>query len=140
VGEDGARSGSVLGTALAAVAAFAAGAVAGMALGGSVGAVHGERVRNTLNRLRRAPKPVPPEEIEREVQAALREDEATRDLDIGVTVSENGLVELTGVVTTPMARRAAGDVARAVPSVLVVVNRILLRETDLPHPFSRRPV
>jgi hypothetical protein len=45
-------------------------------------------------------------------------------------------------VSDALARRAAGDVARAVPGVDVVVNRILLSGIDLPPtpatPASRR--
>jgi osmotically-inducible protein OsmY len=66
----------------------------------------------------------------------LHGDEATSDLDIEVQVGEPGLVELTGVVSDAVVRRVAADVARAVPGVEVVVNRILLRDPDTP-PVSK---
>jgi osmotically-inducible protein OsmY len=44
-----------------------------------------------------------------------------------------GLIELTGVASDALVRRAAADIARAVPGVEVVVNRILLRGTDFPR-------
>lgn len=134
----GDRSGSALGIAVTAIAAFAVGAMAGMVLGGSVGAVHGQRVRDTLDRVRGARRPMPAREVERAVRAALREDEATRDLDVDVHVADNGLVELTGVVSDAMVRRAAADVARAVPGVTVVVNRVLVRPNEPPQPAPAR--
>jgi hypothetical protein len=43
-------------------------------------------------------------------------------------------------VSDALVRRAAADIARAVPGVEVVVNRILLRETDLPpKPTKQAP-
>lgn len=131
--DDESRGGSVLGIVLTAVAAFAVGAVAGMALGGAVGAVHGGRVRETIGRIGRgARKPAPSAaELEQAVLAALRDDEATSDLDLGVQVVEPGLVELTGVASDATLRRVAADIVRAVPGVDVVVNRVMLRGT--PH-------
>jgi osmotically-inducible protein OsmY len=129
-----ARSGSVLGIVVTAVAAFAVGTFAGMALGGAVGAVNGGRVRDTFGKLRRVRKGVPPEELEQAVLVALHEDEATSDLDLHVHVADGGLVELTGVVSDATLRKVAGDVARAVPGVEVVVNRIMLRAGERPAP------
>lgn len=116
----------VLGIVLTAVGAFAIGTAAGMALGGSVGAVHRGRVRDTFGRLSRGARRVP-EDLAQAVTAALREDEATSDLDVHVQIGDQGLVELTGVVSDATVRRVAADVARAVPGVEVVVNRIMLR-------------
>lgn len=124
--DDETRGASVLGIVLTAVGAFAIGAAAGMALGGSIGAVHGGRVRDTFGRLGRGGR-VAPEDLGQAVLAALREDEATSDLDIHVHVADQGLVELTGVVSDATVRRVAADVTRAVPGVEVVVNRIMLR-------------
>jgi osmotically-inducible protein OsmY len=75
------------------------------------------------------------------VLAALREDEATSDLDVHVQAVEPGLIELTGVVTDATLRRIAADVARSVPGVEVVVNRIMTRHGG-PAPAGRpgRPV
>jgi osmotically-inducible protein OsmY len=126
VGQDQ-RSESVIGTIVMAVAAFTLGTAAGMVLGSAVGAVHGRRVRDTLGRIRRR-RTKAPADLEQAVRDALREDEATSDLDIEVQMAEVGLVELTGVVSDAVVRRVAADVARAVPGVEVVVNRILLRD------------
>lgn len=131
--EDGA-----LGLALMAVAGFAVGVLAGAVLGGSVGGLHPERVKRALTRLSRGAPPPTPEELERAVREALRADEATRDLDLEVHAAAEGLIELTGSVADALARRAAGDIARGVPGVDVVVNRILLKGSDLPPPASRR--
>jgi osmotically-inducible protein OsmY len=125
---------------LTAVGAFAIGAAAGMALGGAVGAVHRGRVRDTFGRLGRGARPSP-DDLARAVLAALREDEATSDLELDVHVAEPGLVELTGVVSDATVRRVAGDVTRAVPGVEVVVNRIMLRGATPPKPAPHlRPI
>jgi osmotically-inducible protein OsmY len=116
----------MLGIVVTAVGAFALGAVAGMVLGG-VGAVQPRRVRETIGRIRRGRTPPRPEALEQAVLAALREDEATSDLDVHVQAVEPGLLELTGVVTDATLRRIAGDIARSVPGVEVVVNRIMTR-------------
>jgi osmotically-inducible protein OsmY len=135
-----AHAGSVLGIVLTAVGGFAIGAAAGMALGGAVGKMHRGRVRATFGRFGRAERPST-DELARAVLAALREDEATSDLDLDVHVAEPGLVELTGVVSDAIVRRVAGDVARAVPGVEVVVNRIMLRGTTPPRPAPHlRPI
>lgn len=135
--DDETRGGSIIGIVLTAIGAFALGAAAGMALGGSVGAVHGRRVRDTFGRLSRGTRRVKPEDLAQAVLAGLREDEATSDLDIHVHVAEPGLVELTGVVSDATVRRVAADVARAVPGVEVVVNRIMLRGTPPLRPVPR---
>jgi len=129
-----------LGIVLTAVGAFTIGAAAGMALGGAIGAVHGGRVRDTFGRLGRGARQAP-EALAQAVLAALREDEATSDLDIHVHVAEQGLVELTGVVSDATLRRVAADVARAIPGVEVVVNRIMLRGATPVRPAPQpRPV
>lgn len=122
------RAEHVVGMAVLAAAAFAVGAAAGMAMGGAIGAVHGRRVRDTLERLARPRAGTSPGDLEEAVRSALRDDEATSDLDIEVHVANGGLVELTGVVSDAVVRRAAADVARAVLGVEVVVNRIMLRD------------
>jgi len=134
---DETRGGGIITIVLTAIGAFAVGAAAGMALGGSVGAVHGRRVRDTFGRLSRGTPRVRPEDLAQAVLAALRDDEATSDLDIHVHVAEPGLVELTGVVSDATVRRVAADVARAVPGVEVVVNRIMLRGQPPLRPVPR---
>jgi len=122
---------SVVGIAVIATAAFTLFAAAGMVLGGALGAVHGRRVRDTLGRIGRGRR-TKPADIEQAVRDALRDDEATSDLDIEVQVGEPGLVELSGVVSDAIVRRVAADVARAVLGVEVVVNRILVRDGAKP--------
>jgi hypothetical protein len=122
----------VLGLVLTGAAGFVVGVLGGMLLSGSVGAVHPARVRGALHRLRRE-RPGAPDELEDAVREALRADEATRDLDLEVHAVRPGLIELTGVASDALVRRAAADIARAVPGVEVVVNRILLRGTDFPR-------
>jgi hypothetical protein len=117
---------------LTALAGFTLGFVAGTLLGGSVGDVHADRVKRALNRLSGAGRRPGPEQLERDVREALKSDEATRDLDLEVSAPGEGLIELTGLVSDALSRRAAGDVARAVLGVDVVVNRILLQGSDLP--------
>jgi len=140
VGDYGSRGGGALGITLTAVAAFAVGVVGGMVLGG-VDAVHGRKMRETLGRLGRTSARPRPEAVEQAVLAALREDEATSDLDLHVQAIEPGLVELTGVVTDATLRRIAADIARSVSGVEVVVNRIMTRR-DGPASSGRpaRPV
>jgi len=132
VSDEGSRGSDALGITLTAIGAFIVGALGGMVLGGAVGAVHGRRMRETIGRLGRSPTPPDPALLERAVHEALREDEATGDLDLHVQVSEGGLVELTGVVTDATLRRVAGDIARSVPGVEVVVNRIMTRAAGAP--------
>jgi osmotically-inducible protein OsmY len=139
VWDDESRGGSVLGIVLTAIGCFAIGAAAGMALGGSVGAVHGDRVRDTFGRLGRGARQAP-EDLAQAILAALREDEATSDLDLHVHVADRGLVELTGVVSDATVRRVAADVTRAVPGVEVVVNRIMLRAAPTGPAPTPRPV
>jgi osmotically-inducible protein OsmY len=130
------RPGAV-GLAVTAAMGFAVGVLGGMLLGGSVGFLHADRVRDALNRLRHGDhEPAEPAELEDAVREALRSDEATSDLDVAVHAVGPGLIELTGVTSDALVRRAAADIARAVPGVEVVVNRILVRGTDLP----RKPV
>ncbi|HET7039638.1 MAG TPA: BON domain-containing protein [Gemmatimonadales bacterium] len=117
---------------LTAVTGFALGFVAGAVLGGSVGEVHPDRVKRALGRLSGSARQPGPAELERDVRNALRADEATRDLDLEVGSPGEGLIELNGVVSDALSRRAAGDVARAVLGVDVVVNRIVLQGSDLP--------
>jgi osmotically-inducible protein OsmY len=137
---DGSRGGNALGITITAVVAFALGVVGGMVLGG-VGAVHGRKVRDTIGRLGRPPAKPRPEAVEQAVLTALREDEATSDLDVHVQVVEPGMLELTGVVTDATLRRIAGDIARSVPGVEVVVNRIMTRRGGpAPSDRSGRPV
>lgn len=123
---------SALGLTLAAVAGFTIGFAAGAVLGGSVGDVHADRVKRALGRLSGSGRALTPAELELGVRDALKADEATQDLDVEVHAAGEGLIELTGIVSDALDRRAAGDVARAVPGVDVVVNRILLKGTDLP--------
>lgn len=126
-----------LSLALMGTVGFALGVLGGMLLGGSVGPLHAERVRGALSRLRgNHDRSGQPEKLERAVREALRDDETTRDLDLEVHVVGPGLIELTGVASDALVRRAAADIARAVPGTDVVVNRILLRGTD----FPRQPV
>jgi hypothetical protein len=126
-----------LSLALMGTVGFAFGVLGGMLLGGSVGPLHADRVRGALRRLRgNHARSAQPEKLERAVREALRDDEATRDLDLEVHVVGPGLIELTGVASDALVRRAAADIARAVPGAEVVVNRILLRGAD----FPRQPV
>jgi hypothetical protein len=126
-----------LSLALMGTVGFVLGVLGGMLLSGSVGPLHADRVRGALRRLRsNHDRPPKPEKLEAAVRDALRDDEATSDLDIEVHMVGPGLIELTGVTSDALVRRAAADIARAVPGVEVVVNRVLLRGTDLP----RKPV
>ena len=126
--DEATRTRRALGIGLAAIATFVAGTLAGMALGGAVGAVHRRRVSDTIGRIGRPKRRLPVMELEAAVLEALREDEATSDLELHVQVADEGLIELTGVVTDATLRRVAADIARAVPGVDVVVNRIMLRD------------
>lgn len=134
------RTRRALGIGLTAIATFVAGTFAGMALGGAVGAVHRRRVRDTIGRIGRPKRRLPATELEAAVLDALREDEATSDLELHVQVADDGLIELTGVVTDATTRRVAADIARAVPGVDVVVNRIMLRDAPDTPAARLRPI
>ena len=69
------------------------------------------------------------------VTAALAKDPRTRLAAIEV-VCERGVVSLRGSVDTAEERRAAEEVARSVPGVLLVVNELLVQpDSELPIPF-----
>jgi osmotically-inducible protein OsmY len=121
---------------LSAAAGLGTGIVAGVLMGGLMGAVHPERLRRAMGRMRRRAVPQDPHVVERAVRQALRDSALTRNLEIRVHALGDGLVELTGTAPTAAARREAGEAARTVPGADVVVNRILVEGSDLPawHP------
>lgn len=129
----------VIGLALTAAMGFAGGLVLGMLAGSVVGDVHSDRVRRAMGRLRKSSgDATDADALSGAVRDALRLDEVTRDLVIGVHCPGEGLVELTGVAPDAVARQAAGDIARGVPGADIVVNRILVNGSDLPTtPASR---
>lgn len=68
--------------------------------------------------------------------AALGHDERTRDLPIGV-YPKLGIVRLGGAVHTPQQKAAAGEIARAFPGTINVVNTLVVNpKADLIHVMS----
>lgn len=104
------------------------GVLVGIVAGELFGDVGSDRLRGAVRRMRRAPV-APREEslggLERAVAAALSENATTRGLAVQVRALGDGIVELTGTVSDPESRPLAGRVARGVPGVDVVVNRLL---------------
>jgi hypothetical protein len=68
--------------------------------------------------------------IEGRVNAALAEDERTRDLRVEA-IDKNGVVTLLGNVPTEEHRRAAEIIAGGQPGVVKVINSLQLRRTDV---------
>lgn len=135
------RDNGVVGIALIAAAGFGIGLVAGAVVGEMLGDMRGDRLRGIVSRLGRRPAAPPPDPatIQRAVRAALRGHPRTRGLDLRVHSVGAGLVELSGNAPDAVARRVAGELARAVPGAEVVVNRILVDGSDLPHSVPATP-
>lgn len=135
------RDNGVVGIALTAAAGFGIGLVAGAVVGEMLGDMRGERLRGIVRRFGPQPEPLAPDPatIQRAVRSALRGHPRTRGLDIRVHSVGAGLVELSGNAPDAVARRVAGELARAVPGAEVVVNRILVDGSDLPHPVPATP-
>lgn len=113
---------------------LAAGLVAGFALSEWVGGVNAPRLRRIATRVRAregAPRPGRSAAAgARSVVAALRADARLSALPLEATAVGIGAVELHGWVPTRAARAHAGRVARAVPGIDSVVNRLLVRGED----------
>ncbi len=128
------------GVVLSAAAGLGVGLLTGLVVGELLGDVDGERVRRAVRRLRPAAAPLAdPDDVERAVQAALTEHPATRSLAVEARAVGNGIVELTGRAPDDAARQLAADVARGVDAVEVVVNRILVGESDAPQRRANPP-
>lgn len=65
--------------------------------------------------------------MEADVRGKVAQAVPGKTFDIGVTVSDNRWVTLTGTVDTAAERRAIGDAARGVNGVEGVVNNITIR-------------
>lgn len=128
------RDSDPIGTALAAAAGLLAGLATGVLLGGMLGNVNQERVRHAVRRLGGRPKRPDrdPDELAREIKAAIRLAPETRGARVDVRAVGPGLLELTGSAPDAVSRLAAAELARAHEGVDVVVNRILVAGSDLP--------
>lgn len=82
-----------------------------------------------------APRPSSDREIEQAVVEHLRENPHTMHHDITVDV-RHGIVVLVGLVSSALARRAAGDGARGTPGVTDVINELVVASSAV---ASRRP-
>ena len=65
--------------------------------------------------------------MEADVRGKVAQAVPGKTFDIGVTVSDNRVVTLTGSVDTADERRAIGDAARGVNGVASVINNITIR-------------
>jgi len=122
-----------LGIAVAAVGGLAAGLAAGVVIGEMLGDMSTGQLKGTLATIRpgrrRAPKD--PGEVRRAVESALDDHPDLGDLSLDVTAHEDGIVELTGVVPDDLTRELAGELARDVPGIDVLVNRVLVEGVDV---------
>jgi osmotically-inducible protein OsmY len=65
-------------------------------------------------------------QLVRDVEAALRRDRRTADIGIAVSIDDQQVIGLHGLVASRESRRAAEDVAARVKGVRQVVNRLVL--------------
>jgi osmotically-inducible protein OsmY len=65
-------------------------------------------------------------QLVRDVEAALRQDRRTADIGIAVSIDEQQVIGLHGLVASRESRRAAEDVAAGVKGVNRVVNRLVI--------------
>ncbi len=127
-----------LSKAFALTVGMGVGLVAGLVAGELIGGWDSDLVKGTLGRLGRrgdenGGNTPEPRLLERAVLEALRRDPETRTAGFNATVAPTGTVELTGVAPDEATRLLAGELARAVNGVPLVINRILVRGTDLPE-------
>ncbi len=118
------------------------GLVAGFALSEWVGGVNRPRLHRIATRIRDREQPPRPARSAadgaRAVVAALRADPRLTDLALEAIPAGLGAVELHGWVPSRPVRAHAGRVARAVPGIESVTNRLLVRGEDdrnLPSDF-----
>ncbi len=127
------ETGSALGLALTGAFGFGAGLLFGLVAGGLLGDVDQDRVNRAVRRF----QPTDDEEsaegderLEHDLLEVLKQNPATRQLDLNVSALGGGLVELTGTAPNETTRELAADLARGVLGAEVVVNRILVEGTD----------
>lgn len=124
----------VTGIALSAALGFAVGAIGGLLLRELFAELDTEPVKRAVRRLADADEEEVEDlsSVENAVVAAWEEDSDVRPLALTVEALGDGIVELTGTAPNQMTRALAGDVARSVPGVDVIVNRIDI-ETNTSH-------
>lgn len=118
-----------LGLSVSTAVGLGLGVLAGIIVGELMGDVHSERVRGAVRRLRGTPRArdgADGRALERAVRDALDENPSTRGFRVHVRALGDGIVELTGTVPDTEARPLASTVARGVPGVDIVVNRLLV--------------
>ncbi len=97
-------------------------------------------MRRAVRRLRRRPPDADEareiRDLEGRVRAALEENPTTESLAIEIRGLGEGIVELTGTVPDPSARRLAGELARTVEGADVLVNRILVEDGESSAPSN----
>jgi hypothetical protein len=115
-------------------AGLVTGLVAGLALSEWVGGVNRPRLRRVATRMRdREPPPRPTLSAAagaRAAVAALRADARLCELPLDATAVGPGAIELHGWVPSRAARAHAERVARTVPGIDSVINRLLVRGED----------
>ncbi len=128
------ESGGALGLALTGAFGFGAGLLFGLVAGALLGDVDQDRVKRAVRRFRSGDYEAPEDEevdrIEHDLLDALRNNPATRRLNLNVSALGGGLVELTGIAPDETTRERAADLARGVLGADVIVNRILVEGTD----------
>jgi osmotically-inducible protein OsmY len=75
--------------------------------------------------------------LQARVRVALKEDAATRDIDITIEAAQ-GRVALSGIVVTAEERTRAEEVAAAVPGVTGVENRLRLMTMPRLFPSAKQ--
>lgn len=121
---------NITGIALSAALGFGLGVVGGMLLREFVG-LDTEPVKKAVRRLS-GPHAEPKDDlgaIEDAVIEAWENDPDLRPLALSVEALGDGIVEITGIASSQMARQLASDVARSVQGADVVLNRIHIEGT-----------
>jgi osmotically-inducible protein OsmY len=120
---------------LASMAGAILGLATGYVLAGSIGRVNAHRVKNAVRRWRDRPRRTiwtadEAERLEARVLDALARDVVLARRPIRVTVLGQGLVELTGRVSSSVEIGLAGDIVQDADGVTTVLNHILVEGAD----------
>jgi len=128
------EEGDWFGIAAATVLGLLAGTVGGLLAGEFLGAVNVDGVKDAMGRRRRARVASADEQaLEHAAATALEEHPTTRALGLEVRALGGDVLELTGTVSDHGARDLATRVARGAAPHILIINRVLVAEDDLPE-------
>jgi osmotically-inducible protein OsmY len=122
-----------LGVAVSTAVGLGLGVLAGMAVNELVGGLNPARLKRVVHRARpgkEEERSLDAAALEHAVRGALSEHPTTRSMRIDVRALGDGIVELTGTAADAEGRGLAAAVARGVSGTHVIVNRLLVEDSD----------